>query len=241
MDKLQLDSFPEATPEGKEEEEEAGATATDGANAAALISKGRLHRCKVAAGVVMFLVDLLLVLLLKLLFLVVVAAEGWGKFFEEKEGGRSSRDECRYGIFLRVPVFVTVGVEVEIPVAPAATEELAGRQDPKVGATVTGAAVSAATAAVLDEHPRFVPRPSLIIPPLHPPPPSSPAAASAVGTGAAVVVAVLPDDLVEGSPAEKEDGAESLALKGCCADVWNSELRDLSWVTYEQIKIKRVI
>lgn len=100
MDKLQLDSFPEATPEGKEEQEEAGASATDGANATALISKGRLHRWKGAAVVMMFLflVDLLLVLLLELLFLVVVAAEGWGEFFEEREGGRvrGTNENTRY-------------------------------------------------------------------------------------------------------------------------------------------------
>lgn len=62
-----------------------------------------------------------------------------------------------------------------------------------------------------------------------------------MGTGAAVVVAVLPDDLVEGSPAEQEEGAEFLALEGCYADLWNSELRDLSWVTYKQIKNKSVL
>ena len=170
-------------------------------------------------------------------------AEGGREVLEEKKGGRCSRVDRREGIFSRVPLLATDEVEVEITVAPTVTEQLDRRLEPNVGATGTDATASSAARVVLDELPLVPgpPTPSLapLIPPPSSSPPLSPPLAPAAGfavvaaVAAAVAASVLPDDLVEGWPGEKEEeGAEVLALNGCWADLWNSDRRDLRWVTF---------
>lgn len=176
--------------------------------------------------------------------MAVVVAEGGGEVLEEMAGGRCSREKRREGIVSRVPLMLIVEVEVEAPVASAVPEEM--RREPNVDGTVIDAAASSAAAAVLDKPPLDSRPPTPSLAPLlsPPPPPAAPpssrflppplsivSSAAALSVAAAVVAGVLPDNLVEGSPGE-EEGAESLALNGCWADLWNSERRDLSWVTF---------